>query len=229
MTQQHAPSPAEAPEQAAPVKVRSAGEDEVCDVGAVVPLSLHDEGLGPDHLLRRAEADRHAKHGTGHRVREPEVIHDGHAIPRAVDEVDEPVPDIRLGEPVRERELGREPGVAESGARRLTVFAAQEHVQVLRVPDNARIRGERIGPADQELHATVPKRLQRPPVYLLRLGVERGDHSARGRLTGRSRSATVRSEARRLHGESSLHGRVAQLARDSSAGREVSPSMTSRS
>ena len=48
---EHAPVGAEALEQPSPVEI--AGADQVEDVGAVEALALHDEGLGPDHLLGR--------------------------------------------------------------------------------------------------------------------------------------------------------------------------------
>ena len=110
MAQQHAPAPAEPPQQAAPVQLAPARQDQVGDVRAVVALALHDEGLGPDHLLGRAEPDRDAEDFARRGVREPQVVHGGHAVARAEDEVDEAVPRIRLAQPVRERELGREAG-----------------------------------------------------------------------------------------------------------------------
>src|SRR5262245_40569288 len=50
VAQQHAPVAAEAPGQAIPVERLRAGVDEMGDVGAVVALSLHHEGLRPDRL-----------------------------------------------------------------------------------------------------------------------------------------------------------------------------------
>ena len=97
----------------------------------------------------------------GTRVREPEVVDDGHAVARAEDEIDEAISRIRLAQPVRERELGREAGLSEHGERRLAVLLPEEDVQVLRVPDDAGVRRECVSAADEELHAAPAERLQR--------------------------------------------------------------------
>src|SRR5216683_1972298 len=155
VAQQHAPVPPEAPGEPAPVEGLRAGVEQMRDVGAVVALALHDEGLRPDRLLGRAEPDRLRHHGGGHRVPEPVVVHRAHPVARVEDDVDVVVwGALDLGEPVRERDLRL---VAQTlldeaeGAGHVAL--ADEQVEILHRAADPEIALQRVPAAHQELDA----------------------------------------------------------------------------
>ena len=84
----------------------AAARQQVGDVAAVEALALHDERLRPDHLLGRAEPDRHPEHLVLDRVLEPAVVHPRDAVARAEDHVDEVLAVAGLAQPVGEGALG---------------------------------------------------------------------------------------------------------------------------
>ena len=57
MGKQHRPLVAEAAQQALPIEPISTRPQQMSDVRPVKTLALHDKRLGPDHFLRRAEAN----------------------------------------------------------------------------------------------------------------------------------------------------------------------------
>ena len=119
-------------------------------VGTIEALALHDEGLGPDRLLGRAQLDRHAEHGRLDRVLEPSVVDHGDAVAGTEDDVDHALGGDGLGQPVRERDLGPAADRREHGERGLEIATSQEDVQILRVSRDAGVALEREGATDQE-------------------------------------------------------------------------------
>ena len=118
--QEHAPMLAEARQQPRPVDLLLPCADEVQHVGAVEALALHEKRLRPDHFL-----DGHQPHGKAerlvpHRIREPFVVHFGDAVAAGENQVDEELAltsAVRLAEPVRKCELGRDAASSASSAR----------------------------------------------------------------------------------------------------------------
>src|SRR5262245_48390679 len=158
------------------------------NVGPVVTFALHDEGLGPDHLLRRAEQDGTAQDAAGCGVSEPEVVHRGDAVPRTEDDIDEAISRIYLCEPVRERQLGHETRGLECGPRRPPVLLAEKYVQVLRVSHDTGVRGEGMSAPDQELYACPLERQEYPKVRVPDTRVEHVARRERGEAIGLCRS-----------------------------------------
>ncbi len=141
--EEDAPVVAEAAQQPFPIQGLAAAPDQVGDVGPVKPLAFLDVSLRPDHLLGGAELDRDAEDlGVG-RVREPLLIDLGHAVARAVDDVDELVLAASLGQPVRERNFGAIPGGGERLEDPVAVAPGEEDVQVLRMPFDPRVLRQR--------------------------------------------------------------------------------------
>ena len=62
MTEQYRPMWAHATEQSTPVESITPRADQVGDVRAVESLALLHERLGPDHLLHRAQPNRHPEY-----------------------------------------------------------------------------------------------------------------------------------------------------------------------
>jgi len=91
VTQQHPPVRPEPVQQAIPVQQSAA----VAETGAPrrrhQPLPLHDERLGPDHLLGRAQPRRHAEDLLVDRVREPSSSTSATPFPELKIHVDEAV------------------------------------------------------------------------------------------------------------------------------------------
>src|SRR4029077_9407401 len=98
--QQHRPEPAEAIDQAAPVHGSSHDPDQMGDVGAVVPLALHDEGLRPEHLLRRDQPYLVPQHLGRRGVLEPRIVDGRQSVPRSEDDVHEVAAGFDLAQPV---------------------------------------------------------------------------------------------------------------------------------
>src|SRR6266481_615713 len=153
VAEQDPPVGAEARHEPAPVELSVAGADQVGDVRAVVALALHHEGLGPDHLLRRAQSDGHAEHGRADGVVEPVAVDVGKTIARAVDDVDVIARDPRFPQPVRERQIRLETRSRQRPQEYQRVPPADEYVEVLRPPDALGVVPERIAAADQKRDA----------------------------------------------------------------------------
>src|SRR5215510_4970923 len=149
MAQKHPPVSAEAGHQSVPVELPLTRADQVGYVGSVVAFALHDEGLGPDHLLGWTQPDGHPEHPGGAAMGEPIVVHLGQAIARAIDDIDVVPFQVSLAEPVREGQIrvkARRGQAFEKGKR---VPASDEDVQVLRAPDATRVVPKRV-PASHE-------------------------------------------------------------------------------
>ena len=156
---------AEALAQPVPVERPGARVQEVRDVGAVVALALHHERLRPDHLLDRAEQDRHVQHARGHRVVEPVVVHHADAVARVEDQVHVIAALADLAEPVREGQLGVAAQLLTQMVKRfLDVGAAHEEVEVLHEPPDAQVALERVPAAHQEVDVRRAQRLQDAPI-----------------------------------------------------------------
>jgi hypothetical protein len=72
---------AEALHQAGPVELLGVGLQQVGDVGAVVALALHDEGLGQQAVLDVGHEHRHAQHVGLGVVAEPAAVHRRRPLP----------------------------------------------------------------------------------------------------------------------------------------------------
>jgi hypothetical protein len=96
-------------------------------------LAFHDQSFGPDHLLGGNELDVHAEHLFLHGMLEPAVVHHGHAVARAEDQVDEVLAVMRLAQPVRERERGFVARFLKRPGGAAEVVAADEDVEVFGV------------------------------------------------------------------------------------------------
>jgi hypothetical protein len=81
----------EAPQQSLPIEPLPQGKNEMGHVGAVKALPLHNKRLGPDGLFNRRDLHRYAEDLTPLGILKPPVVHLGHAVPRAEDDVDEPL------------------------------------------------------------------------------------------------------------------------------------------
>lgn len=192
---------AEPRDQPTPIEPWATRANQVRHVVAIVPLALHYEGLRPDHLLGRAQPDRHPQHRGGHAVREPRVVDLGNANARAVDDVDAAAVDPRLPEPVGERPIGLEAVGRQRPQQADGVATADEHVEVLRAAHAAGIVCQRIVAADEERDAGPLHQQERPPVSpaaALRLAI-RGRAGKRLRETGGS-GAHERRSVDRAHG-----------------------------
>ena len=75
------------------------------DVRAVKALALLNEGLRPDHLLRRTQAQRQSENLLLDGMLEPAVVHTRHAVAGAENQIDEGLAAMNFGEPVRKRHL----------------------------------------------------------------------------------------------------------------------------
>ena len=144
--------------------------EQVRDIGAVVPLALHDQRLRPDHFLGRTQLDGRAEYLFVHRVREPLVVHYGDAVARAVDHVDELVPVVRFRQPVGEGDLGLESGAIQHVEHALDVAAADEDVEVLGRPRDAGVVLKGVGAADHIRHAAAIQHVERRAIQLRLLG-----------------------------------------------------------
>src|SRR3982075_3148043 len=100
MTQKDTQRGPEAAYQPIPIQPPLAGSDQVGYVGPIVTLTLHDEGFGPDHLLRRGKQDGEAHHGGGIAEGKQLIVDFGQAIAGAVDDVYVVTFDLRFAEPV---------------------------------------------------------------------------------------------------------------------------------
>src|SRR5262245_21968946 len=160
MAQQDAPVRAESGDQAVPIEAPPAGADQVRDVRAVVSLPLHDESLGPDHLLRWRHAHGHTQHEGSLTVGEPFVVDLGHTIARAVDDVDAVAVDLRLAEPVRKRQVRLEARRRQSLQDRQRIAPAHEEVEVLRATYIARIVTERMPPTHEKGKTEAPQEVE---------------------------------------------------------------------
>src|SRR5687768_13960636 len=172
MRQENAPVVAEARHQARPVDALGRRAQDVRDVTAVEPLALHDERLGPDHLLGRDQTYGMVEHGGLDAVAEPVVVDRGHPVARAEDHVDEVVAAARLAEPVGERQLRLAAGGGEDVEHPLDVARMHEDVEVLRVPRDARVALERVGAAHEKRHLGGVEGGHGPSVKVTGLGRE---------------------------------------------------------
>src|SRR5205085_8471267 len=86
-------------------------------------------------------------------VLEPHFVHARDAVAGAEDQIDEVVAVKRLAEPVRKGELTRVTGLAENFAGALEVFAADEDVEVFRVPLDAGVPRVCVRAADEIFNA----------------------------------------------------------------------------
>jgi hypothetical protein len=166
-------------------------------VGAVEPLALLNERLGPQHLFDRTQLDGQVEDRPHRRVREPLLIDTRDAIARAVDHVDEVLAAIRLAEPMRKRDGRRVAGTTECAQTALEVSAADEDVEVLGVALDARVVGEGVTTSDKDIDTGSLEHVERAAVEGLFLvgeralglgehrgGSEAGSHEAcRGALT----------------------------------------------
>ncbi len=123
------------------------------DVRAVESFALLNVGLRPDHLLRRAEAQRQPEHVRADGTREPQIVDPRDAVARTEDDIDEVPAAADLAEPMRERQLGVVPGVREQRERLRHVRLAHKDVKVFRLAGDVRVPLERECPAHEERHA----------------------------------------------------------------------------
>ena len=170
VAEQDRPVAAEAEQQPVPVEVLGPRPQEVGHVAAVEALALLDERLRPDHLLGRAEPRRDAEHLLVHRVLEPEVVHPGDPVARAEDHVDEVVSAVALAQPVGEGPLDRAAHPLQLLQGAVEVPGMDEDVEILGVPDDSGVAGERVGAADQERHPRLLQLGHRPAIELEGLG-----------------------------------------------------------
>jgi hypothetical protein len=103
-------------------------------------------------------------------VLEPEIVHPGDPVARAEDDVDEVVPAVALAQPVREgpRDRAAHPLQLLQGA--VEIPGMDEDVEILGVPDDPRVAGERVGATDQEGHSRLLQTGHHPPIELEGLG-----------------------------------------------------------
>ena len=197
VAEQHTPVRTKPTQQTLPIQFASTSKQQVRDVGAVEPLALLDERLGPDHLFGRAQPNRHVEDVVRCGVREPLVVDVGNPVARAEDDVDEVLAVVGFAQPVRKRNLRDVAGTLKSLQRAREVRFADEDVQVLGVALDAGIAGEGIGSADQHVDAVLLEHAQRVAVELSGLGLQdllrvQGSH----RLERAHWQATCRAWAR---------------------------------
>src|SRR5713101_5448939 len=170
VAQEHPPVRPEPVQQPAPIEAPATGSNQVRHVCSVVPLTLHHERLRPDHLLGRAELDRHAEDDGGVAAGEPVVIDLGEAVPRSVDHVDTVALDTRLAQPVRKREVRLEAGRRHPIEESLRVRLAHEDVQVLRTAHASGIVAKRMAAPNEKRDVQARHQLERsamtPAPYL---------------------------------------------------------------
>ena len=146
---------AEARQQPRPVDLLLAGANEVQDVSAVEALALHEKRLRPDHFLDGHQPHRKAQRFVPLRIRKPLVVDFRHAVAAGENDVDEELAlasAVRLAEPVRKRELGRNPVFGEHVWSTLSQSAApDEEIEVLRVSADAGVVDERVRAADKKI------------------------------------------------------------------------------
>ena len=92
---------------------------------------------------------------------EPLVVDLGDAIARAIDHVYEVLAAVRFAQPMPERNLGLVPRRAQRRERPFEVARPDEHVKVLGVVLDARVAGEGIRAADQNVEVGFLERAQR--------------------------------------------------------------------
>src|SRR5205085_9831949 len=97
---------------------------------------------------------------------EPSVIDWGDGVAGTVDEVDEVLAAAGLGEPVRVGDFGFEAGGRESSQGPVAVARPQEDVEVLGIAGDARVAGEGVSPADEEIDPRVAHGPQRIAVTI---------------------------------------------------------------
>src|SRR6266542_589901 len=166
VAQKNPPVRAEPRHQAAPVEPALTGSNQVGDVSPVIALTLHDERFGPDHLLGRAQPDRHAQHGGRPTICKPLVVDLGEAVPRAIDHIDVVGPDTCLAEPVGERKVRLETGLRQPVQECHGIPPAHEDIQVLRAAHASRVMTERVAAADEEWDLEPTHEQERPAMTL---------------------------------------------------------------
>jgi hypothetical protein len=55
----------EALEEVIPVQALGAAKKQMCNIGAIVALALHDKSLGPNHIFGSAKPNRQSQNVTG--------------------------------------------------------------------------------------------------------------------------------------------------------------------
>src|SRR6266550_9403139 len=105
MAQQHDAVRLESLKKSRPIQIPAAGQYDVDHVGAVEALPLHDERLGPDHLLGRNEVHALAENDVLGGVLEPAVVDHRDSISRAEDDIHVGPAPVNLAKPVRKCKL----------------------------------------------------------------------------------------------------------------------------
>jgi hypothetical protein len=105
-------------------------------------------------------------------VVEPIVVDSTDAIARGKNEIDMVSGLMRLGKPVRERDLGAIPGITQRGQRAIEVGALDEEIEVLRVANDSGVLEIRVLSPHEEGDMRVAQHVERAPIK--RVGVATG-------------------------------------------------------
>ncbi len=181
-----------------PIHPVAGGEDDVRDVRAIEALALHDQALGPDHLLGRDEPHLDVEDDALDRVIEPELIDGRHAVAGAEDEIDEVFAFERFPQPVRKGQLALVSRRIEDRLRLWEILPEDEDIEVFRVALDPRVAREGIRAADEKRQAAIPHQLHRIDVERAALRIDegvRGRGKYRHRIGGKVHGA-CRSEQR---------------------------------
>ena len=157
---------ADAVDQPLPVERVAEAENQVQDVGDVVPVPLADEQPVPDQLLGRRDAHRHRGQDARPAVLDPVLVDERDAVAHPVDQIDEVLAEGRLGEPVRVLEPRDEPGRAQRARGRDDRCRLEEQIEVLGLAVDAGVLVDGVGAGDDVGHARGVERLERALVDL---------------------------------------------------------------
>src|SRR3972149_1295586 len=120
------------------------------DICAVIPFALHDESLGPNHLFRGAQSDRHAENLSGEGMLKPDIVNPADAVSGAEDEIDEEISAEHLSQPVGKRNLRLITGAGEHVESAVEISSANDDVKILRVTKNFRATPQHVCAADKK-------------------------------------------------------------------------------
>ncbi|MQA92419.1 MAG: hypothetical protein GEU90_19700 [Gemmatimonas sp.] len=164
--QQQRPMRAGLGDEALPIEGLPTAQEQVRDIGHILPMPLADEEPVPDQLLRGSNPNRLGGEYRGTAVAIPISVDHRQAIPHPEDQVDEMVAQNRLCQPLDLLQPRAEPRTTQCPHRFRNLFRFHEEVQVLRFPVDARVLVDCVGTSDDEGDAASVERLDRPLVRL---------------------------------------------------------------